>query len=126
MTKPSRASSYSKSDDRAPAVRGAAHRAQSSIRDVDSRRGRRGQGGKAPPTFTSIREDALRRRGDRTQTGFWWHALCDELEHKNAARPKRGCGGTIVPAHRLVGAAGTVSAVISGRAGVAKNTTCYK
>ena len=59
--KPSRASGYSKSDDRAPAVRGAAHRAQSSIRDVDSRRGRRGQGGKAPPTFTSIREGALRR-----------------------------------------------------------------
>ena len=34
-------------------------------------------------------------RGDRKKTGFWWHALCDELEHKNAARPERACGGTI-------------------------------
>ena len=49
--------------------------------------------------------------------------MSDAAEHKNAAGPKRGCGGTIVPAHRLVGAAGAVSAVVFGQAGVAKNTT---
>ena len=31
-----------------------------------------------------------------------------------------------MPAHRLVGAAGAVSAVVFGQAGVAKNTTCGK
>ena len=65
-------------------------------------------------------------RGDRKKTGFWWHAMCDAAEHKTAARPERACGGTIVPAHRLVGAAGAVSAVVFGLAGVAKNTTCDK
>ena len=34
-------------------------------------------------------------RGDRKKTGLWWHALCDAAEDKNAARPERGCGGTI-------------------------------
>ena len=55
-------------------------------------------------------------RDDRKKTGFWWHAMCDAAKHKNAARPERACGGTIVPAHRLVGAAGAVSAVVFGQA----------
>ena len=95
MTKPSRASSYSKSDDRAPAVRGAAHRAPSRISDVPKSSSSPQAGGKAPPrSLPSVRALYV-GRGDRKKTGFWWHALCDELKHKNAARPERGCGGTI-------------------------------
>ena len=65
-------------------------------------------------------------RDDRKKTGFWWHAMCDAAKHKNAARPESACRGSTVPAHRLVGAAGAVSAVVFGQAGVAKNTTCGK
>ena len=96
VTKPSRASSYSKSDDRAPAVRGAAHRAPSRISDVPKSSSSPQAGGKAPPRATSIREGALRRpRRPQKDRTLWWHALCDELKHKNAARPERACGGTI-------------------------------
>ena len=49
--------------------------------------------------------------------------MCDAAEHKNAARPERGCGGSIVPAHRLVEAAGAVCGPGKLILGVAKNTT---
>ena len=96
VTKPSRASSYSKSDDCAPSrawsrpPRAVMHQRRTEV--VEFAAGVR----RGPPRVTSIREDALRRprrpQNDRT---LWWHALCDAAEHKNATRPERACGGTI-------------------------------
>ena len=59
VTKPSRASSYSKSDDRAPSR--AWSRALSRISDVAKSSRSPRAGGKAPPRVTSVREGALRR-----------------------------------------------------------------
>ena len=96
MTKPSRASSYSKSDDRAPSrargrpPRAVAHQRRTQV--VEFAAGMR----RGPPRVTSVREGALRRpRRPQKDRTLWWHALCDELKHKHAARPERGCGGTI-------------------------------
>ena len=57
--KPSRASGYSKSDDRAPSR--AWSRALSRISDVAKSSRSPRAGGKAPPSVTSVREGALRR-----------------------------------------------------------------
>ena len=94
--KPSRASSYSDSDDCAPSrargrpPRSVMHQRRNQVFEFAAgmRRG--------PPRVTSIREGALRRpRRPQKDRTLWWHALCDAAELKNAARPERGCGGTI-------------------------------
>ena len=127
MTNPSRASSYSKSDNRAPSrawnrpPRAVMHRRRNEVVEVAAGRGQRPLRGSLP----SVRALYV-GRDDRKKTGFWWHAMCDAAKHKNAARPESACRGSTVPAHRLVGAAGAVSAVVFGQAGVAKNTTCGK
>ena len=96
VTKPSSASSYSKSEDRAPSrawsrpPRAVMHQRRTEV--VEFAAGVR----RGPPRVTSIREDALRRpRRPQNHRTLWWHALCDAAEHKNATRPERACGGTI-------------------------------
>ena len=81
VTNPSRASSNCKSDDRAPAVRGAAHRAPSRISDVPKSSRSPRAGGKAPPRVTSVREGAL-RRPRRPQKERAAHAR--RVEHRRA------------------------------------------
>ena len=96
MTNPSRASSYSKSDNRAPSrawnrpPRAVMHRRRNEVVEVAAGRGQGPSEGHFRP-WGALRRPR-RPQKDRT---LWWHALCDELKHKNAARPERGCGGTI-------------------------------
>ena len=68
VTKPSRASSYSKSDDRAPSR--AWSRALSRISDVAKSSRSPRAGGKAPPRVTSVRGALYVGRGDRKKTGL--------------------------------------------------------
>ena len=88
----------------------AAHRVPSCISDVT-------KSSRSPRAAAHLAKASVRTLYvDRTQTGFWWHALCDELT-KTLPDPRGDAEG---PSCQRTWLGPLGPCVISGRAGVLK------
>ena len=113
VTKPSRASGYSKSDDRAPSrargrpPRAVAHQRRTQV--VEFAAGMR----RGPPRVTSIREGALRRpRRPSKRPDFVVACLVRRTQAQKRCPTRKGMRRDHLPARVLFGAAGAVCGVV--------------